>query len=870
MTFLEQFLAHYSKNQSENDVIIFPNNRPILEFRNLFQQTAPKNSWFPEIITLSDVLSREMPANAPVFLDKVLALSEALSIALNRKNSELNNYDFVVKLIEDFEEVQREKINPVDIFSKVSYIKLLEKWELDAGQLGVLGKSNLLFWEKLVDIFLKYQENLERLNLQTQPQLLGKINELSAFKNLAKSTSKFWFVGFNNFNASELHFIDELGKNNAVESVFDVDNYYLKNDLDVAGKFLRKSSQKIEFKKTFLHAEWQSQIQQFSHTVSDGNIAMLTAVFEELKRVGDQQKTAVVFLDQSLLQTAIFSLPQELSKVNVGAGIQLQYSLGYSLILNFLDGNFPGLFEVLNQLALSNIKSLQKTLKERPKSATIWSEFVALNSFLSQLKFDNSNSLKNQFSASVISASINLLNRYANEQEKFQKIPEEFIKKSFLNELKTSTIDSISERSSNIQFLGLLETRNIDVDYVIMVSFNDAVFPGNIISNSIIPNDVRNRFGLQMPNDSEGLLAYYFYQSIQRAKKISLLSVQSDAGFTSSEPSRYLKQLRNSFPGFEKNFSQHKTEFSEYEESANGSIVIPQNEKIKAKIINYLSQRGCSVSALNLLIRNPLDFYNQYVLGLKEPTAAINEVSHAELGTLFHNIVEDVYKPFVGSKLVLDTFKQIEKSRKAVFEKRIKELEVKLTPTKGVLDLYKNICLVWLDKFLAYDESRIKSGRDITLKELEQRCEIDFSISVNEQPATIKLVGSIDRVEEENGVIRLIDYKTGKVEQKDLRLDDISDALENPAFSKSNQLLFYSLLYSRLNKCVKIESAIYSCRNNLSGILPLTIQKNTLLTNEDFLSYEQALKMKLASMLTSDFEFEESNEFSSKFNDLMV
>ena len=870
MTFLEQFLAHYSKNQSENDVIIFPNNRPILEFRNLFQQTAPKNSWFPEIITLSDVLSREMPANAPVFLDKVLALSEALSIALNRKNSELNNYDFVVKLIEDFEEVQREKINPVDIFSKVSYIKLLEKWELDAGQLGVLGKSNLLFWEKLVDIFLKYQENLERLNLQTQPQLLGKINELSAFKNLAKSTSKFWFVGFNNFNESELHFIDELGKNNAVESVFDVDNYYLKNDLDVAGKFLRKSSQKIEFKKTFLHAEWQSQIQQFSHTVSDGNIAMLTAVFEELKRVGDQQKTAVVFLDQSLLQTAIFSLPQELSKVNVGAGIQLQYSLGYSLILNFLDGNFPGLFEVLNQLALSNIKSLQKTLKERPKSATIWSEFVALNSFLSQLKFDNSNSLKNQFSASVISASINLLNRYANEQEKFQKIPEEFIKKSFLNELKTSTIDSISERSSNIQFLGLLETRNIDVDYVIMVSFNDAVFPGNIISNSIIPNDVRNRFGLQMPNDSEGLLAYYFYQSIQRAKKISLLSVQSDAGFTSSEPSRYLKQLRNSFPGFEKNFSQHKTEFSEYEESANGSIVIPQNEKIKAKIINYLSQRGCSVSALNLLIRNPLDFYNQYVLGLKEPTAAINEVSHAELGTLFHNIVEDVYKPFVGSKLVLDTFKQIEKSRKAVFEKRIKELEVKLTPTKGVLDLYKNICLVWLDKFLAYDESRIKSGRDITLKELEQRCEIDFSISVNEQPATIKLVGSIDRVEEENGVIRLIDYKTGKVEQKDLRLDDISDALENPAFSKSNQLLFYSLLHSRLNKCVKIESAIYSCRNNLSGILPLTIQKNTLLTNEDFLSYEQALKMKLASMLTSDFEFEESNEFISKFNDLMV
>jgi len=870
MTFLEQFLAHYSKNQSENDVIIFPNNRPILEFRNLFQQTAPKNSWFPEIITLSDVLSREMPANAPVFLDKVLALSEALSIALNRKNSELNNYDFVVKLIEDFEEVQREKINPVDIFSKVSYIKLLEKWELDAGQLGVLGKSNLLFWEKLVDIFLKYQENLERLNLQTQPQLLGKINELSAFKNLAKSTSKFWFVGFNNFNASELHFIDELGKNNAVESVFDVDNYYLKNDLDVAGKFLRKSSQKIEFKKTFLHAEWQSQIQQFSHTVSDGNIAMLTAVFEELKRVGDQQKTAVVFLDQSLLQTAIFSLPQELSKVNVGAGIQLQYSLGYSLILNFLDGNFPGLFEVLNQLALSNIKSLQKTLKERPKSATIWSEFVALNSFLSQLKFDNSNSLKNQFSASVISASINLLNRYANEQEKFQKIPEEFIKKSFLNELKTSTIDSISERSSNIQFLGLLETRNIDVDYVIMVSFNDAVFPGNIISNSIIPNDVRNRFGLQMPNDSEGLLAYYFYQSIQRAKKISLLSVQSDAGFTSSEPSRYLKQLRNSFPGFEKNFSQHKTEFSEYEESANGSIVIPQNEKIKAKIINYLSQRGCSVSALNLLIRNPLDFYNQYVLGLKEPSAAINEVSHAELGTLFHNIVEDVYKPFVGSKLVLDTFKQIEKSRKAVFEKRIKELEVKLTPTKGVLDLYKNICLVWLDKFLAYDESRIKSGRDITLKELEQRCEIDFSISVNEQPATIKLVGSIDRVEEENGVIRLIDYKTGKVEQKDLRLDDISDALENPAFSKSNQLLFYSLLHSRLNKCVKIESAIYSCRNNLSGILPLTIQKNTLLTNEDFLSYEQALKMKLASMLTSDFEFVESNEFSSKFNDLMV
>ena len=142
MTFLEQFLKHYLIKFNENDVIVFPNNRPIIEFRNLLHSIVPENSWFPEITTLNDLLNREFPTNSPEFLEKVLALNEALSNTLEEKKGDLNNFDFVAKLIEDFDEVQREKIDPKDIFSKVSYIKLLEKWEIEVDTLGDLVSYN--------------------------------------------------------------------------------------------------------------------------------------------------------------------------------------------------------------------------------------------------------------------------------------------------------------------------------------------------------------------------------------------------------------------------------------------------------------------------------------------------------------------------------------------------------------------------------------------------------------------------------------------------------------------------------------------------------------------------------------------------------
>lgn len=870
MTFLEQFLQHYLKNVNENDVIVFPNNRPVSEFRNLFHSIAPENSWFPEIITLNDLLNRESPTNSPEFLDKVLSLNEALSDTLKAKKGDLNNFDFVVKLIEDFEEVQREKIEPTDIFSKVSYIKLLEKWEIDVNALGDLGKNNLIFWEKLVDIFLKYQENLRQSNFQSQSQLLNVINELESFKYFVKTKSKFWFVGFNNFNNSELHFISELDKNNEVECVFDIDDYYLENNLDSAGKFLVKSIRKISFKKIFLKAGWQGRNQRFDHCISDGNIVMLSTVFDELITAGGDGKIAVVFLDQSLLQTAIFSLPKELNQVNIGSGIQLQFTFGFALVSNFLNANKHDLFEGLNQLSIRDLELLQNNFEKRRKSESIWGSLEELNSFLTLLRFDTSNAVKSALNSVVISKCISLINQYLKNKIRFQKLPDDFVKKSFLSELKSTTIDTVSDNKANIQFMGLLETRNIDFNRVIIVSFNDSVFPGNIISNSIIPNDVRSRYGLQMPDDSEGLMSYYFYQSIQRAKSVSLLSIQSDSGFNSSEPSRYLNQLKNSFPGFTDKLLQKRASFSNYDASLESQISIPQNEKIKAKVLKYFSERGCSVSALNLLIRNPIDFYNQYVLGLKEGDPILDEVSHAELGTLFHNVAEDLYRPFVATKLSLATFKEIEKSRSEIIENRIEKLNQKLNPSKSILDLYKNICSVWISKFLEYDLSRIKSGRNIILQDLEERCEIDFTLMVNEKSTSIKLVGSIDRVEVENGIVRLIDYKTGKVEQRDLRIDNLSATLEDSDFAKSNQLLYYSLLYSRIRKFEKIESAIYSCRNNLSGILPLTIQKKPYLSNDYFLVYEQILKTKLELILTTDFQFEESNEFKSKFSDLMV
>ena len=99
------------------------------------------------------------------------------------------------------------------------------------------------------------------------------------------------------------------------------------------------------------------------------------------------------------------------------------------------------------------------------------------------------------------------------------------------------------EPLSGLQVMGVLETRVLDFDHIIILSMNEGIFPAKSAANSFIPYHLRKGFGLPAQEHQESIGAYYFYRMIQLAKRVTMLYDTRTDGLQSGEVSRFVHQL---------------------------------------------------------------------------------------------------------------------------------------------------------------------------------------------------------------------------------------------------------------------------------------------------------------------------------------
>ena len=382
--------------------------------------------------------------------------------------------------------------------------------------------------------------------------------------------------------------------------------------------------------------------------------------------------------------------------------------------------------------------------------------------------------------------------------QKHQPAPETW-QALFKRIAEQQTVAFKGEPLSGLQVMGLLETRALDFDKLVILSMNEGIFPRTTPPNSFIPFNLRKGHGLPTIDNQDAIFAYYFYRLINRAKSIKLVYSTTKTVTGEGEMSRFLQQLYYEYPGNIK----METAIQKVNIPTIQKLVATKSQEVLKKLDDWTSEgsRALSPSALSTYIECPLRFYYKYIAGIKEPDVIDEDLDPRVFGNLFHQILEKLYAPFIGKVISSDDLQTIfeneayiKETMNGIFVENIPFIRQKSTlfaDLQGKNSLVYEVLFKYIRQFLKKE----KEQTPFKLMSLEEKVQTEITLS---NGLKINLGGTIDRTDFRNNTIRIIDYKTGHTTPN---IGDVADLFDAKKHSDS-KAIFQTLLY-----CLMVETS---------------------------------------------------------------
>jgi len=854
-----------------NHIFILPSKRAGVFLKDEFKSSLTQTTILPKIISIEEFIKELSMINS---IDTTTLLFEFYQIyKQNTPSKETDNFDqfstWATILLQDFNEIDRHLIDPSYIFSYLNDIKRLEQLLKGKKQTDLIKKRSQ-FFEKLESYYTSFYQHLLEKKIGYQGlQYREAVDNIHFYINNTRDT-KIVFVGFNALNKAEEKIFQELLKSSIATIYWDIDSQYY-NSNHSAASFIKKYYKNWSYYKNnpfnWMDNSFSTQ-KNIKIIGAPKNTSQIKFAGEILTKIqgstNNYRNTALVLADESLLTTTLNSLPTEVENVNITMGYDLkniplanlfetlfklhintkQHRFYHKNLLAFLHhSQLKSIFEETNfckklssKISRYNYTYLSKS--DLLKFSTKFEHEFELISFLFDNWFDNAttaidNCIKlittiqeratlNQLQKEYVYRFYTIFQQLSNLNTKFGFIIN--IKTLYLffkQLLQNEKLSFKGEPLTGLQIMGMLETRTLDFKNLIITSVNEGILPASKSDNSFIPFDVKKEVGLPTYQEKDAIFSYHFFRLLQRAENIYLIyNTESDA-YGSGEQSRFLTQLEilkeNEIEKFVVSPKVIKTK--------NELKQLPKNQVLLNEL-TQLAERGFSPTALTSYILNPFGFYKQKILKIQEVEEVEETIAANTLGTIIHKTLEALYLPFKGEYLTVDTIKRMKKIATDEVKKWfIKEYGNNISSGKNLL-IYK-VAHQFIDNFLTQEISLIQQGKQIKIIALE--CDLETNISIEGLNFPIHLKGQVDRIDEIDGVTRIIDYKTGKVTQSQLSVKDWSLLTTDFKYSKSFQVLFYVLLYSKIYNIdidtTPIESGIISFKNLQSGFLK--VNKNS-------------------------------------------
>lgn len=914
-TFLDKIAQVLTENNSAklfNTVVVLPNKRAKIFLIEALKKQVQKNILAPEIISIEDFIQDIAGIRS---IDSIELLFEFYEVYLSvtEKNNQQSFESFAnwaKTLLQDFNEIDRYLLDPTHVLSYLKDIEDIKRWGVEVENKTTLLEKYIDFWKLLPLYYQSLYAHLLKKGIGYQGLIYREaVENLNHFSN-SVGNKQFVFAGFNALNASEEKIVQHLIANDLAKIYWDADKTFLNDPFHDAALFLRR------FKENWKHYksnpfEWivddfsqPKNIQVIGTSKSIGQAKITGKIIEQIITENPDSKldkVAVVLGDENLLVPLLYSLPSAVGALNITMGYSSKnnpaqilvaklfkthtnalsrkssaYVFYYKDVLDILTHPlvepYAQTTALVNRINTNNYTfiSHQKLmeLNEKPTDLFLllfqkWdSGSISVLQSVSKLLLTIKGNLSNDNEEDKITKTfvftifkvINKLINYYSQHEHIDKI--ETLHAIYKQVIDLAEVSFEGEPLNGLQIMGVLESRVLDFDTVIVMSMNEGKFPAGKSQNSFIPYDVKRELGLPTFKEKDAIYTYHFYHLLQRAKNVYLLYNTESEGLDAGEKSRFITQLE-----VEKQANHnlsHEIYNAVLPKTAYKPMVIEKSLVVMERL-KVIAEEGFSPSALTSYIRNPIQFYFQKILRIREVEEVEENIALNTLGTIIHETLLALYTPFIGkfiSEADIDNcFKLIDDEVLKQFKIVYKEGEIK----KGRNLLAFEVAKRNVSNFLKVELESIKEGDAIKIIALEQTFQRELKHPDLPFPVLIK--GNVDRIEERNGNIRIIDYKTGKVEKATVTLKTWNALTQELKNDKIIQVLAYAFMYENEANGKPIEAGIISFKNLKSGFLPFNLKEDKeaqMIINEEVMAnYLEQIVLLLKEILDETIPFEE-------------
>ncbi|MFV8225404.1 PD-(D/E)XK nuclease family protein [Christiangramia aquimixticola] len=864
----EVLLKLESKGQNLSQLVfILPSKRAGSYLLKELASLSTKNIFAPTIYSIEE-FTEHISGLQPI--DNTVSLFEFYDVYKNHTpKDELEDFETFIawaqSLIHDFNEIDRYLIDYKPFFDYLSGIQDINHWYLQDEKTELI-KKYLSFWKRLPLYYQKLSEKLIAKEQGYQGLIYRKAaSNIIDFSSLV--TEKHIFIGFNALNAAEQKIIQYLLEKEKAEVFWDIDETFYNHKNHAASLFLKQYFQEWPFYQKNPFTDFGKNYQDDKKIEVIGipkNIGQAKYLGEIITGMDKREleNTAIVFGQEDLLLPVLNSLPEEVGELNITMGFPIKnapISSFFEYLFKIHISNSPNYYykdvvSIINHPALaSELGPEAKSLVKRIHTDNV--VYLTPSEIINSFSGDSLELIKACFSEkkdSVVkfSEDLHIIIQYLKDKLKIaeDKLGLEFLYhfhvlfnkldnlnseypyiktiKSFHGFYKelvgSETLDFQGKPFQGLQLMGMLESRVLDFETVIITSLNEGVLPAGKSDNSFIPYDLKQEYKLPTYREKDAVYTYHFYRILQRAKKVYLLYNTEADGLNSGEKSRFITQLE---------IDGRKNHTISY------SLISPKVPSFKKELrkvektpemmrqIASLATSGFSPSALTTYMRNPLDFYQQYVLGVRDQDEVEETVAFNTLGTVVHNALENLYKPLEGELISEELIKKFKQQANKQIEQEFARTYSKIPLDKGKNLLIFEVAKRYLRNFLNFELDRLKKGEEIQIVQIEK--DLKVPLEIESLPFSVYLRGKVDRFEKKDGIPQIIDYKTGKVEASNLYVSDWAEITKDyDKFAKSFQVLTYaSLIAQEKDLTFPAVAGIISFKNLKSGFLKFQLKE---------------------------------------------
>jgi CRISPR/Cas system-associated exonuclease Cas4 (RecB family) len=847
--FLKDAISNVAKAYStgvDHLALVFPNRRSALVSKKYAQQALPKGLYAKTTFyTIEDFIQELSGLNKADTLTLCTVLYRVVSNTDYYHNTFEHFYHWGLNLINDFDQVDKHLVDAKLLFTNVgNYKSILNDLKyLDDDQVraiksfwstftGTTSKNQNDFvklWSIFYDIYVEYRTSLlKNMTAYTGLQYRHICQQIDENKLSIKQDS-IAFLGFGSLCPAEEFILKWLKRNSNTNIWWDVDSYYINDTNQEAGLHLRRYYHDNIFKETFprsIESHIENNLKNVTIVECNTDSSQIDTIIENLiltKNKGPvTDSNVIVVLDDDLLLPLLDRLPPEYS-YNITMGYPISATLLYELVMHVLElllqlqdsdladldnAMFAGILEhrYIELILQDDCKTVRHCEECNDEAIQVKAEYTYTTPFIKKFSdtIANGASITSFLADYIASIQQDLEVRgyqfTPHESKSFSALKELCnslsanvylarvinVTPSFINIWKSLASNiripfELNDDPNAIQIMGMLETRNLDFDNIFIMSMNEGIYPSSHNDGSFIPYSLR--FGYNLPRfdvDSKSTYAYHFYRLLHRAQHLFISYNSSQSEKCTGEMSSYLLQLI-----YESKLTINLVNASH---SINLPIILPINinkdKHVKSKIDEFITSSPITPSIINTYLSCSLRFYFQYIAAIEFDR---NVSSNALLGIMFHKCMHQLYSNYFDTIITHDLIAKLQAS----VDHTVNELFVVInkenhTPlsipdASLIADIVKNM----VKHTLMHDHEY--APFTLLQTETKQEC----SITLNDG-STVMLSGIIDRIDQKDYVVRVIDYKTGRIETKIHSIETLfnRETTNNAAL----QVLFYSYL----------------------------------------------------------------------------